>query len=76
MSKTLTLRNVPDQVVERLRERAVRNQRSMQAELLAIVRAATLDRASLREHLRELRGRQASPMTLEQIEEAIHAGRP
>ena len=36
----LSIRNVPDAVVERLRARAQRNARSLQAELLAIVTEA------------------------------------
>jgi antitoxin FitA len=37
MSLNLSIKNVPDMVVERLRERAERNRRSLQGELLAIV---------------------------------------
>lgn len=37
MSANLTIENVPDDVAERLRERARRNNRSLQGELLAIV---------------------------------------
>ena len=37
MSADITIENVPDDVAERLRERAKRNNRSLQEELLAIV---------------------------------------
>lgn len=40
MSITLSIKNAPDDVVVRLRERAARNHRSLQGELLAIVEAA------------------------------------
>ena len=40
---TLSIKYVPDHVARRLRERAARNQRSLQGELLAIVEDAVLD---------------------------------
>ena len=56
MAKTLTLRNVPDDVVRELRGRARKNGRSMQSELLLVIRQATLDRRSLEKQLAALRG--------------------
>lgn len=41
MPVNLSIKNAPDDVVERLRERAKRNHRSLQGELLAIVEDAT-----------------------------------
>lgn len=38
---TLSIKNVPADIVEKLRERAARNHRSMQGELLALVTAAS-----------------------------------
>ena len=40
MPVNLSIKNAPDDVVERLRERARRNHRSLQGELLAIVEEA------------------------------------
>jgi plasmid stability protein len=41
---SLSIKNVPEEVIERLRERAERNHRSLQRELLALVcEAATQD---------------------------------
>ena len=40
MSVSLSIKNVPDDVVERLRARADRNKRSLQCELLHIVEEA------------------------------------
>jgi len=40
MPVNLSIRNVPDEVVRRLRERAERHHRSLQGELLAIIEAA------------------------------------
>lgn len=46
MSMHLSIKNAPDLVVERLRARAVRNHRSLQGELMAIVTAAVADEPS------------------------------
>jgi antitoxin FitA len=40
MPVSLSIKNAPDDVVERLRTRAARNRRSLQGELLAIVEEA------------------------------------
>jgi plasmid stability protein len=40
MSINLSIKNAPDHVVQRLRERAERNHRSLQGELMAIIEAA------------------------------------
>ena len=40
MSVSLSIKNVPEAVVERLRERAKRNRRSLQGELLDVVERA------------------------------------
>ena len=40
MSVNLSIKNAPDHVVRRLRERAERHRRSLQGELLAIIEAA------------------------------------
>jgi plasmid stability protein len=76
MSKTLTLRNVPDEVLKELRRRAKRNGRSVQSELLTLVRQGTLDQRSLEERLAELRKSLPRRMRLEEIHSAIRDGRP
>ncbi len=40
MSVNLSIKNAPDDVVRRLRERAERHHRSLQGELMAIIEAA------------------------------------
>ncbi len=40
MPVTLSVKNVPDRLAERLRQRAARNHRSLQGELLAILEEA------------------------------------
>lgn len=48
MGKTLSIKNAPDDVVEKLKRRAAQNHRSLQGELLAIVtEAAGLKRLSV-----------------------------
>lgn len=53
----LSIKNVPDRVVERLRSRAERNHRSLQGELLAIVGEAVAEgrKATASEILAEVR---------------------
>jgi plasmid stability protein len=43
MSASLSIKNVPDRVVQRLRARAERNRRSLQGELLDLVERAVDD---------------------------------
>ncbi len=45
MTLNLSIKNAPDQVVQRLRARAERHHRSLQGELLAIIEAAVEDDA-------------------------------
>ena len=46
MSVNLSIKSVPDSIVQALRDRATRNHRSMQGELMAIVEAAVRPPAS------------------------------
>jgi len=45
MGVNLSIKDVPDEVAQRLRERAARNHRSLQGELMSIVEAAALGSA-------------------------------
>lgn len=76
VTRTLTLREVPEPVVRELRNRARRNGRSMQSELLSIVRQATLDRRSFADQLANVRRALRRPLTLDEIHAAIDEGRP
>ena len=40
MTASLSIKNVPDEIVERLRARAARNRRSLQGELLDLIERA------------------------------------
>ncbi|MDO8749702.1 MAG: Arc family DNA-binding protein [Dehalococcoidia bacterium] len=53
MPVSLSIKNVPDDVAERLRERAKRNHRSLQGELLALLEEATLKKTLTVEEARE-----------------------
>ena len=58
MPVNLSIKNAPDDVVERLRQRAERHHRSLQGELLAIIEAAVRENgaATPGEILAEVRG--------------------
>lgn len=43
MSVNLSIKNAPDDIVRRLRQRAERNHRSLQGELMAIIETAVAD---------------------------------
>ena len=75
MGRTITLRNVPDEVVRSLRARARKNRRSMQGELLSIVAGTIVDREALERQVRECRARVSRPMRIEEIHQAISEGR-
>jgi len=47
MPVDLSIKNAPDDVVERLRRRAERHRRSLQGELLAIIEEAVRDEGAL-----------------------------
>jgi plasmid stability protein len=44
MAVNLSVKNVPDEIAEKLRERARRNHRSLQGEILALLEEAALPR--------------------------------
>lgn len=49
MPVTLSIKNVPDDVAEQLRARAAANHRSLQGELMSILKRAATDSASTRQ---------------------------
>jgi plasmid stability protein len=74
---TITVRDVPEEVLRVLRQRARAAGRSMQQELLFTLKREAIDRESAIDQLLELRRRHLRrPMTLVEIEEAIDEGRP
>ena len=59
MPASLSIKNVPDEVIERLRARAARNRRSLQGELLDLIERAvdeipTISARAVYERIRKL----------------------
>ena len=75
---TLTLKNIPDDLHRRLRERAARNRRSLDDEALACLEAAlTEDRDTLLARIRDRRTRLDQVyLTEKDLQAAIDEGRP
>lgn len=77
---TLTLKNVPDDLHRRLKERAARNHRSLNREAIRALEAAVSDdRGDLTERIDALRSRMARAgveATRESVQAAIEHGRP
>jgi len=73
MPVNLSIRNVPDDVAERLRLRAKQNHRSLQGELMAIFEDASQEtppaRQSLQENARDFRHPDQTGMTLSEAHE-------
>ena len=46
MTVTLSIKNVPDELAQRLKERAARNHRSLQGELMSIIQSAAAPSSS------------------------------
>jgi plasmid stability protein len=51
MPVTLSIKNAPDDIVARLRERAAKNHRSLQGELMAIIEAAAVNKTEEHQYL-------------------------
>jgi plasmid stability protein len=75
MGMSLSIKNVPDDWVERLRDRADRHHRSLQGELMSILEATLQSegRLTVEELLQEIRGRGVS--TPSEAAEMIRADR-
>jgi plasmid stability protein len=52
MTVTLSIKNVPEELAQRLKERAARNHRSLQGELMAIIEEAGRPVGSIRDFAR------------------------
>jgi plasmid stability protein len=78
---TVTLKNIPDSLYEKLKEAARVNHRSLNSEILYCVeRTLNTHKINVEEHLRiarQLRAKTAKlPLTDEQIDRAKNRGRP
>jgi plasmid stability protein len=76
----VTLKNIPDNAYELLKERAKRNQRSINSEIIVAIRNHVhLDKPNPEEILakaREFRSKIKVKLSPEEIENAINWGRP
>lgn len=75
MAVNLSIKNVPEKVVERLRQRASRHHRSLQGELMAIIEASALgdERLTTEEVYKKVR--QSGLRTPSEAAEMIRADR-
>jgi plasmid stability protein len=80
MATNFTLKNIPDDLYEKVKERARRNNRSINGEIISMLAAATMSRPfDLDEILvraRELRGRTKGFLTEEFLRQAKREGLP
>jgi len=80
MAKSFTLKNIPDDVYDRVKRRAARNNRSVNGEIISILSAATtpnrLPVEILLARARALRERTRGLITDEFIDRAKREGRP
>ncbi|HPO16946.1 MAG TPA: DNA-binding protein [Candidatus Hydrogenedentes bacterium] len=81
--KTLSIKNVPDELYLRLQAQAQQNHRSVNREVVAMLDTAIRvkekpeDKKAVLEEMRLLRARVSGPaFTLEEIQQAIDEGRP
>jgi phosphopantothenoylcysteine decarboxylase / phosphopantothenate---cysteine ligase len=72
---TLTIRNLPDEVAEALREMAARNGRSMEEQVRRILTEQVIDRMSALALIDEMIARQPRPTTAEEVDAGIESGR-
>ena len=72
----LSIKNVPEAVVEKLRARAAANHRSLQGELMALVCDAADGGAPWREQLDDEEAQQTGWMTVEELMAEHKARRP
>jgi plasmid stability protein len=73
---TLTVRNLPDEVIERLKEIAARNRRSMEQEVRTILESVSLDRVSACRRIEQAWTDQSRPTTAEEVDRWLALSRP
>jgi plasmid stability protein len=64
---TITVRNLSEDVVEKLKERARLNGHSMEQEVREILESCTLDRSAVIEKIKSSWERQTRPTTAEEV---------
>jgi plasmid stability protein len=68
MPVNLSIRNVPDEIAEKLRTRAEHNHRSLQGEMMALLEQSVANRG-LGEEAREFQSQNRPKLTLEEVVE-------
>jgi plasmid stability protein len=72
MTVTFSIRDVPDDLAERLRLRAKRNHRSVQGELMAILESAGAEQSAFYEERREFRSQEPQrKLTIEEVSQRV-----
>lgn len=80
--KTITLKNIPERLLEQLREEAKSNHRSLNGEIIFALQLHLLrkkDRPSPEETIRqarEFRAKVKGELSIDEIERSINEGRP
>ena len=72
---TVTIRNVPDEVLARLKELARANHRSMEEELRRLLAERAMDRMSVLEQIEAAYGRQRRPTQADEVDRWIRESR-
>lgn len=72
---TITVRNIPDEVIEMIKSRAKRNRRSMEQEIRSILSGVAHDRERARKRIESLRRKQNRPIPREEIDEWLRRAR-
>ena len=65
---TITVRNIPDEVVEMIKSRAKRNRRSMEQEVRSILSGAVHDREAAMKRIKALWKKQNKPISKEEVD--------
>ncbi|MGM0578005.1 MAG: FitA-like ribbon-helix-helix domain-containing protein [Myxococcota bacterium] len=73
---TVTIRNVPEDVLQRLKTLARRNNRSMEEELRHLIASKTAERLSVLTQIEESWEAQSRPTTPDEVDAWIRGSRP
>ena len=73
---TLTVRNLPDEVIQRLKEIAARNRRSMEQEVRSLLESVSLDRVSACRRIEQAWADQSRSTTAEEVDRWVELSRP
>jgi plasmid stability protein len=72
---TITVRNIPDEVIEMIKNRARRNKRSMEQEVRSILSGVVHDRERAMKRIESLWRKQKRPIPREEIDEWLRRAR-